>query len=187
MKAINPLNGRIVKASIVLIVILLFAILFYAGVNLRYKYWHFYVHKGLTLFLDREFSELLNRYKKNNNFASIEGKDMKGIIITYPIKYHPRYSVQLRLEKNLITNTFVFRAEISSPEKKSHYDTGTPPVYMEIPMRDFKKVIHDGLSYEQIDLLIRSAEKANWRPVGVNVQENIAPPIILEYKKERNK
>jgi len=155
---------------------------YFVGIFTRYTHWHFFVHKELTLVLDAEFRKLMNKYAANDNFASIEGKNMRGIIIDYPVKKRFPYNIQLRLEKNLLSNSFAFKAEISSPDKKSHYDTGNPPIYMEIPMQYFEKVIDGGLEEDQINALIVTAMKKNWESTKLNTEIRRQPPIVLEYK-----
>ena len=166
----------------VIAVLLLFGGTYYAARTLRYKYWHFYVHNGLTFLSDDDFRELLKKYKNDHTFASTEGKDVRGIIVTYPIKNHPKYFIQLRLEKNLQSNSFMFRAEIAAPQTQAHYDTGNPPIYMEIPMQYFEKVINEGLTGEQLNSLITTASKEKWKSTKPNAEIRLQPPIVLEYK-----
>lgn len=166
---------------ITLVIVVLLFVVFYLGVKLRYEYWHFYVHNKLTVFLDKEFRVLLTKYGKANSFASFEAKDQVGVIVTYPMMSNSKYSIQLRLAKNTKRDDFLFRAEISSPMKKTHYDTGNPPIHMLIPIEYFDKVVERGLTQHQINRLVRTAEREGWEPMGVSKTVKLKPPIVLDF------
>ena len=174
------------KMTIFIITMLFFLLvsIYLGGIKLRYKYWHFYIHNRLVLLLDKEFSDLLNKYGKENNIASLEEKNRVGIMIKYPQVINTSYAIQLRLIRDLNRGEFLFRAEIVSSGKKAHFDTGNPPIYMEIPMIYFNRVIEKGLTDEQINRLENAAKKANWKAVGLDKSVEIKAPIVLKFNNE---
>ena len=170
---------RVIIISIAIAAFL--TVVWFLGYKLRYRFWHLYVHNNLTVFMDKEFRVLLSRYGAFGERASLELKDSVGVIITYPITQSSEYTVQLRLLKHTKSGETNFRAEISSPGQKAHYDTGNPPIYMPISMHSFTVVVEKGLSEEQIGRLIRTAEKVGWESVGVNKTVKLKPPIVLDF------
>jgi hypothetical protein len=167
---------------LIIVALILFSISLYVGVKLRYKYWHFYIHNRLILFLDKEFRDLLNKY--GEDFASFEKKNKVGVLVTYPIKNNVNYSIQLRLAKDLKENVFFFRAEIASPMKKAHYNTGNPLIYMEIPMKYFNRIVEEGLTQNQINRLIETADKVGWEAIELNTEIKLKPPVIVKFNDE---
>lgn len=147
----------------------------------RYKYWHFYVHNRLNIFLDKEFKGLIEKYGTGDNYASIEEKDHVGVLITFLKRKDYPYAIQFRLSKNISINTFEFRAEIASPIRKSHYNTGTPPIYVNIPMQYYGDVLRDGLSKRQIERLFETAYESKWRPLKNDKQTQVGQPVVLPY------
>jgi hypothetical protein len=165
---------------VVTVFLLLFAGLYLGGIEFRYKYFHYYVHHRLFFLLDREFKDLLHKYSRDNKFSSFETKTSRGILVTYPLR-NENYKIQFRLEKDLLTNNFHFRAEIASPSEKSHYDTGNPQIYMQIPMEYFNQVIERGLTDNQIEKMLDTAQKVNWEPEGLDKPLKLKPPIVLKF------
>lgn len=163
------------------IVIAILGITFFMGTQYKYKYWHFFVHKKLYFFLDEDFRRVINKYGRQN-VASFESKDGKGIIVFYPSTRLPGYLIQLRLEKNLKSQTFMFKAEIVGGVDGRHYDLGNPPIYMNIPMRYFDEVISKGLKSDSVEKMINIAQQVGWHPLGLNNPQQIKPPVILEYQ-----
>ena len=167
-----------------LLLILLAAVAVCFGYGLRYRYFHFYVHKGLIFFLDEEFKDLFNRYAKNRNFASTKGVDGLGIIVTYLDSENDGLSIQFRLVKNLKDDEFSFNAEIASPERSSHYNVGNPHIFMKIPMESFENVVQNGLTERQINRLIDTARKSEWKPFERKESLEIRPKpsVIVDFR-----
>jgi hypothetical protein len=176
---------RIKRSKLVIVVITIIILLglmaLYAGITINHKKWHFVVHNKLNFLLEKEFRELLNSYGKENNFASYEKKNAVGIIVTYPLENTTDYSIQLRLEKDLMSRKLSFKAEVSSPYKKKHFDTGNPPVYIDIPMEFFGNIIEKGLTQRQINILIETADGAGWETIELDTEIKMKPTIVLPY------
>ena len=181
----NKWKISIIVACVVLLIAFVSGMFIY---KTRYKYWHLYVHKSIHFFLDDEFKSLIKKFPDKEGLASHESLDGFGIIVTYPQMISDKYAIQLVLTKHFNSEVFEFKAEIASPKPKRHSDTGSPEIYMLIPMKYFPTIIDYGITDEHINQLINAAGQSGWVPLeGIDEDAEYKSPIVIKYVSKSDK
>ncbi len=147
----------------------------------RYQYWCDFAARGWAEKEQAEFKMLIEKYGMDGTHCY--NNDEIGISVSRAIPQDKKYSVRISLFKNVMTGKLRMVAQLAWQDH--HIVAGNPAVEMDIPITEFNKILRNGLSRKNIDLLVKTAEAAKWEPVGIGRKVTLKPAIKVPFSKTK--